>query len=107
MTKQEQIEEIAKFVCNSCEMKFCIDGDCAVGNDYKTCGISQETAEYIYNAGYRKIDEVRKETAKGIYGQIEKSDILIVNTQEYGEIEVVSIERLNEIFRSKGVEVEE
>lgn len=52
--KQEQIEEIAKYICNACEMGFDIDGDCAEGNNYKTCGISKETAEYIYNAGYRK-----------------------------------------------------
>lgn len=55
----------------------------------------------------KKVEQAVKDTAKEIYGEIEKSDILIVDTQEYGEIEVVSIERLNEIFRSKGVEVEE
>ncbi|MBQ9113890.1 MAG: hypothetical protein IJY05_03100 [Clostridia bacterium] len=47
-----------------------------------------------------------KDTAKKIYGEIDDNDILIVNTQEYGEIEVVSIERLKEIVKSKGVEVE-
>ena len=47
-----------------------------------------------------------KNTAKKIYQEIDKSDILVVETQEYGEIEVVPIERLKEIIKSKGVEVE-
>lgn len=47
-----------------------------------------------------------KDTAKGIYKEIGKGDILVVQTQEYGEIEVVSIERLKEIIKSKGVKVE-
>ena len=47
-----------------------------------------------------------KDTAKEIYDDIDKSDILVVQTQEYGEIEVVPIERLQEIVKSKGVEVE-
>lgn len=57
-----------------------------------------------------KFDEIEKqtvkETAKEIYQEIDKSDILVVETQEYGEIEVVPIERLKEIIKSKGVEVE-
>lgn len=47
-----------------------------------------------------------KDTAKEIYGEINVSDILVVETQEYGEIEVVPIERLKEIIKRKGVEVE-
>jgi FtsZ-binding cell division protein ZapB len=47
-----------------------------------------------------------KDTAKEILGEIGDSDILIVQTQEYGEIEVVPIERLKEIIKRKGVEVE-
>jgi FtsZ-binding cell division protein ZapB len=47
-----------------------------------------------------------KDTAKEILGEIGDSDILIVQTQEYGEIEVVPMERLKEIIKQKGVEVE-
>lgn len=47
-----------------------------------------------------------KDTAKEILGEIDDSDILIVQTQEYGEIEVVPMERLKEIIKRKGVEVE-
>lgn len=46
MTKQEQIEEIAKYVCNVC------DFPC---DDHKSCPLAEETAEAIYNAGYRKV----------------------------------------------------
>ena len=51
-------------------------------------------------------EQIIKGTAKEIYQEIGDSDILVVKTKEYGEIEVVSIERLKEIIKSKGVEVE-
>lgn len=51
MTKQEQIEEIAKYVCNVC------DFPC---DDHKSCPLAEETAEAIYNAGYHKVDEFEK-----------------------------------------------
>ena len=54
----------------------------------------------------KKLQQAEKDTAKEIYQEIDKSDILVVQTQEYGEIEVVSIERLKEIIKQKGVEVE-
>lgn len=53
-----------------------------------------------------KEKQVVKDTAKEIYQEIDKSDILVVETQEYGEIEVVPMDRLKEIIKSKGVEVE-
>ena len=57
MSREKQIEEMAKFVCNACEMGGGFDGECALDNDYKTCHISVETAEALYNAGYRKQSE--------------------------------------------------
>ena len=54
MSREKQIEEMAKFVCNACEMGGGFDGECVLDNDYKTCHISVETAEALYNAGYRK-----------------------------------------------------
>lgn len=132
MNKEQQIEEIAKVIPEKIKdpldnSRYIIFGK----------SLRREIARVYYNAGYQKLPEdsvvlsrerydyltacfdkfveimkdvkkqARKEMAKEIYGEIEKSDILIVDTQEYGEIEVVPIERLNEIFRSKGVEVEE
>lgn len=60
MDKQKQIEEMAKYCCNACEMGWDYDfGDCAEkGKDgYKNCRLAKETAEMLYNAGYRKIPE--------------------------------------------------
>ena len=54
----------------------------------------------------RNKEQAVKDTVKEIYGEINDSDILVVQTQEYGEIEVVPIERLKEIIKQKGVEVE-
>lgn len=52
------------------------------------------------------IDKREKDTAKEIYGEIGDNDILVITTQEYGSIEVVPLERLQEIIKNEGVEVE-
>lgn len=66
--RDKQIEEMAKIVCNACEMGGGFDGKCADGNDYKKCGISAETAEALYNADYRKSSDVARE----IFAEIEE-----------------------------------
>lgn len=55
MTKQEQVDEMAKYICNACEMGHGFDG-CSYGGreHYKRCSITQKTAKALYNAGYRK-----------------------------------------------------
>ena len=67
MTKQEQIEEMANYYCEYCKKqtgeKFCEH------IDDKSCNIFFE-AELFYNAGYRKSEEVRKETAKEIFYRV-------------------------------------
>ena len=60
---------------------------------------------YIEGLEY-ELKQAVKDTAREIYGEIDDSDILVVETQEYGEIEVVPMERLKEIIKSKGIEVE-
>lgn len=55
--KQEMIYEIAKCVCNVCEMGCNYDGECDVGNDYKCCGISIDTANHIYEIFYRAVNK--------------------------------------------------
>lgn len=59
MTKQEQIEEIAKYICNVCEMGHGFNGDCSEGgtDHYKHCTLTQETAEALYEEGYRKVPD--------------------------------------------------
>lgn len=54
MTKQEQIDGIAKYVCNACEFgiyKACSERQ----TDVKSCSLALNTAKHIYNAGYRKV----------------------------------------------------
>ena len=63
MTKQEQqIEEIAKIACVACAPK----AICPILPDFRPCGPAVEYAKAVHDAGYRKADEVRKETAKEI-----------------------------------------
>lgn len=63
MTKQEQqTEEIAKIACVACAPK----AVCPILPDFRPCEAAKEYAKAVYNAGYRKADEVRKETAKDI-----------------------------------------
>ena len=62
MTKQEQIEEISKAACAACAP----NAFCPITADFRPCGPAVEYAKAAYDAGYRKADEVRKETAKEI-----------------------------------------
>ena len=55
MNKQEQIEEMAKIVDE-------------MYNVYTTT--ADDIAEGLYNAGYRKAEEARKETAKEIFQKV-------------------------------------
>ena len=62
MTKQEQIDEMAKYICNVCEMGHGFTGNCSEGgtDSYKRCTLTQETAKALYNVGYRKVpDDVK------------------------------------------------
>ena len=60
MTRQEQIYEIAKYVCNACE--FGIYRACRKSQtDVKSCSLALNTAKHIYNAGYRKVDDFEAE----------------------------------------------
>ena len=61
MTKQEQIEEITKTACVACAPHVC-----TLTADLRPCRAASEYAKAVYDAGYRKADGVRKETAKEI-----------------------------------------
>lgn len=59
MTKEDQIEEMSKYICNVCEMGFSFTGDCSEGGQdyYKRCTLTQETAKALYEEGYRKVPD--------------------------------------------------
>jgi hypothetical protein len=65
--REKQIEEMAKICCNTCEFGCGFNGECDLDNDYRKCGISNETAEALYNAGYRKPTDLAEE----IFAEIE------------------------------------
>ena len=55
MNKEQQIEEIARTICNTCKERFEISKKCK--NVIEPCLAAYAHSESIYNAGYRKIDE--------------------------------------------------
>lgn len=55
MDKEQQIEEIAGTICNTCKESFEISKKCK--NVIEPCIAAYAHAESLYNAGYRKIDE--------------------------------------------------
>lgn len=93
MTKQEQIEEMAKYICNVCEMGHGFNGDCSEGGTdfYKRCILTQETAKALYNAGYRKV----------VYDRDCLSDLL---NEEIKQLET-ELQQANEIERLKSENV--
>lgn len=82
-TKQEQIAEMAKIVDE-------------MYNVYTTT--AEDIAEGLYNVGYRKAEEVRKETAKEILSRIK-----LYSTNSKTDLIVL----IDEIAKANGVEVEE
>ena len=62
MTKQEQIEEMSKVACVACAP----NAFCPLHPDSRPCGPAVDYAKAVYDAGYRKVDGVCKETAKDI-----------------------------------------
>ena len=65
-TEQEQIEKIAKVACVACAPHNC----CPLPANFRPCDAALEYAKAVYDAGYRKADGVRKETAKEILNML-------------------------------------
>lgn len=61
----KQIEEMAEYCCFPCEMDN--DGKCLEGKNPCKCYIALTTAEALYNAGYRRQEDV----ARAIFAKIE------------------------------------
>ena len=84
--KQTEIDEMAKYICKACERGNGFGGGCCEGNDYIKCGISIETAQDLYNAGYRKasfvIDEVIKIVSEKAEEEIEYFDRMRVKGKD-------------------------
>lgn len=55
MDQKQQIEEMARTICNTCKEKMEVSKKCK--NVIEPCLAAYAHAERLYNAGYRKIDE--------------------------------------------------
>ena len=51
---QEQIEEITKTACIACAPHAC----CPLTADFRPCGAALEYAKAVYDAGYRKLENM-------------------------------------------------
>lgn len=77
MTEQEQIEEMAKLIDGSeCPSEKCPKMDKEQVKAFGACNIHR--AQILYNAGYQKAEEVRKETAREIFEYIVKNGVINV-----------------------------
>lgn len=77
MTEQEQIEEMAKLIDGSeCPSEKCPKMDKEQVKAFGACNIHR--AQILYNAGYQKAEEARKETAREIFEYIVKSGVINV-----------------------------
>ena len=65
MSRDKQIEEMAKLMCEDCAR----DGACRVAKSGEMCDSVLEQAKWLYNAGYRKSTEVAEE----IFEEIENT----------------------------------
>ena len=80
MSRDKQIEEMARHSCFPCLMG---NGKCAVDLNPSECYVAQETANKLYSAGYRKASEVARE----IFEEIEKIlDRHSISYHKIGEI---------------------
>lgn len=74
MTKQEQIEELKNILLKESNSFYGLECD-------EACSYCEASA--VYKAGYRKADEVRKETAKEIFEKLEKLTYRLLNDADY------------------------
>ena len=101
MIKQEQIEDMAKAACTVC------GGDgyhCPIIPKYRPCDASLKYAEAVYDAGYRKTDSVRKETAKEILDMLYDMGIDNEMLEYFGIVDVNGVSLVKQICEKYGVE---
>ena len=100
MTKQEQIEDMAKAACAACGR----DGyHCPLLAKYRPCDASLKYAEAVYNAGYRKAEGVRKETATEILDMLYDQGIDEEIIEYCGVFDVNGVSLAKQICEKYGV----
>lgn len=101
---KKQIEEIGQIICGRYE-----NGICFI--DKTSCyGLCEELkAEKLYNAGYHKVEEVRKETAKKIFDALYQW-LDLENTEKCGFVTIQKFDFLSkfrELYQQLGIEIKE
>lgn len=86
LDKKEEIEEMEMFILKN-----------------RTVEDSEWIARGLYEIGYRKADEVRKETAKEIWEEVKG----VCNRVAKYDYRLPNIEPFKNIFKKYGVEVDE
>ena len=100
MTKQEQIEDMAKAACAECGR---YGYHCPLLAKYRPCNASLKYAEAVYNAGYRKAEGVRKETAKEILDMLYDQGIDEEIIEYCGVFDVNGVSLAKQICEKYGV----
>ena len=100
MTKDKQIEEMAK-VMNECCNRYdeqgnhlgnkCFECECWCDTNHICCSYNRKEAEALYNAGYRKASEVAEE----IFEEID--DLLYKDERDYDDL--MESETVSEIYQ--------
>lgn len=92
MDKEQQIEEIAGTICNTCKEMIAVSEKCK--NSVETCLAADAHAERLYAAGYRKIDEN--------CAVITKDDLKLYQKQDVKEFaDKLKAKTLDETYRNK------
>ena len=99
-TEQEQIEEIAKVACVACAPQ----AVCPIPPDFRPCEAAKEYAKAVHDAGYRKADGVRKETAKEILDMLYDMGIDNEMLEYCGIVDVNGVSLGKKICEKYGVE---
>ena len=102
MTKQEQIEEISKTACVACAPHNC----CPLPANFRPCEAALEYAKAVYDAGYRKVDDVRKETAREILDMLYDMGIDKETLECCRIFDVNGVSLTKQICEKYGVEIE-
>lgn len=115
MDKQQRIEQISNIISNSCcniePIHNCTSScsKCIAENIYNklfsenTLIMTKETYKRHIKEAMNFSNSLGKAVASDKFMSSISNDVLVVNTKEYGNIEVVPVERLQEIIQTLGV----
>ncbi len=104
MNKEQEIKDICKLICATCAQ---FDG-CAIN-----CKAHRDTAEALYNAGYRKtlpntelftqnmknVLEIEKNQAVKEFAEKLKENSIEINSRDFGFMDFVGVDAIDELLK--------